>query len=157
GSSVVSCGDNRGRRQGFRFLPGEPGRSTGNRNPVPQTGCGTGAAQEGNSGFSAEGPNQRLDFFADCFPAAFLPDFFAIFVLAPFFFFPAAFLAADFLTAFFAFLVRAALTPAADFFAFFAAFATAFTGADLAAAFLMRPTTAFAAVLASMVAPLTTR
>src|SRR4051794_36763406 len=96
---------------------------------------------------------QRLYLLAAFFLLAFLADFFAAFL-------PALFFAPDFLSVFFAFLaflVLPALTPAADFLAFFTALATAFTGAEVAAAFLTRPTTAFAAVLARTVAPLTMR
>src|SRR3981189_2633702 len=82
----------------------------------------------------------RFDFFADFFLVVFLEDFFLVFFLADFF---AAFLAAlffepDFLEAFLAFLLFAALEAAADFLAFFTTLETAFAGADFAAAFLKR-------------------
>src|SRR3954452_15163221 len=80
----------------------------------------------------------------------FLDDFFAAFL-------PVLFFGPDFLEAFFAFLVFAALVPAADFFAFLTTFLTASTGADFAAAFLTRLTTVSAAERASRVAPLTTK
>jgi hypothetical protein len=101
----------------------------------------------------------RLDFLADFFLVLFPEDFFLVFFLADFF---AAFLAAlffepDFLEAFLAFLLFAALEAAVDFLAFFTTLETAFAGADFAAAFLKRLTTAFAAEFASTVAVLTTR
>jgi hypothetical protein len=92
----------------------------------------------------------RLDFLADFFLVVFLADFFAAFL-------PALFLEPDFLEGFFAFLLFAALDAAADFLAFFTTLETAFAGADFAAAFLKRLTTAFAAEFARMVAELTTR
>jgi hypothetical protein len=88
----------------------------------------------------------RLDFLADFF----LADFFAAFL-------PALFFEPDFLEAFFAFLLLAALEAAADFLAFFTTLETAFPGADFAAAFLKRLTTALAAEFARMVAELTTK
>jgi hypothetical protein len=75
-----------------------------------------------------------LDFFL----LVLLVDFFAAFLRAPF-------LALDLWGAFLAFLLLPALEVGADFLAFFAAFAMAFTGRVFAAAFLTRLTTAWAA------------
>jgi hypothetical protein len=101
----------------------------------------------------------RLDFLADFFLVFFLEDFFLVVFLADFFaaFLPALFFEPDFLEAFLAFLLLAALEGAADFLAFFTTLETAFAGADFAAAFLKRLTTAVAAEFASTVAVLTTR
>src|SRR5947208_2942613 len=146
--------DNPGRRKQFQCL--RRGTRTGSDGTEPGATCaGPGQGRQFRI-VAGRDPGQRRDFFEDFFVAAFRAVFFAAVFFAAFFL-PPPFFAAGFLAAFLAFLVLAALTPPADFFAFFTAFAAAFTGADFAAAFLMRPTTAFAAVLASMVAPLTTR
>jgi hypothetical protein len=85
----------------------------------------------------------RLSFFADFFFADFRAVLTALFARA-------------LLEDFFAFLLFA-LDLTTDFLAFFTAFATVLTRGLFAAAFLTRLTTAFAAVFASTVAPLTTR
>jgi len=86
------------------------------------------------------------------FPVVLLAVFFTVFI-------PSFFFEPDLLEAVvaFVFLVAAAWTSAADFFAFLTTFETACTGAESAAAFLTRLTTASAAECARMVAPLITR